>query len=210
MNSATAKHRPPPRIPYFLLASVSAVAMLPWFGIDLVHHLRARSYVAMAEASEAKPEAPKAEAKVPQAPPAFEHEEQPADARVLAEVARRNAELDRREKELQAREARVEATEKLARQQVTELTQIRDQVEKLVGHESTAAGGDMDLLVGLFTNMKPAQAAVVIGKLDPPKAALILEHIDTRMAGPILAAMDPSSALGITEEIEQRRATFQH
>lgn len=210
MSSAVTKLRAPPRVPYFLLAAVGATAMVPWFGLDLIHHLHARSYVASAEASEVKPEAPKVEARPPQAPPAFEHEEQPADARVLAEVARRNAELDRREKDLQAREVRVEATEKLARQQVAELTQLRAQVEKLVGHESKAAGNDMDLLVGLFTNMKPAQAAVVIGKLDPPKAALILEHIDTHMAGPILAAMDPSSALGITQEIEQRRTAFQH
>ncbi|HEX2941830.1 MAG TPA: hypothetical protein VHO91_12345 [Rhodopila sp.] len=132
-----------------------------------------------------------------------------ADSRLLAEVARRKAELDRREQALQTREAQLAAADKLARQQITELTQLRQNVEGLIKHESLAADDDMNLLVGLFSNMKPAQAAAVIGKLDPPKAAMILQRLETRMAGPILAAMDPSAALAITEEVEQRRASFQ-
>lgn len=131
------------------------------------------------------------------------------DSRLLAEVARRKAELDQREQVLQTREAQIAAADKLTRQQIVELTQLRQNVEGLIKHESVAADDDMNLLVGLFSNMKPAQAAAVIGKLDPPKAALILQRLETRMAGPILAAMDPSAALAITEEVEQRRAAFQ-
>ncbi len=137
-------------------------------------------------------------------------DDRPVDGHLLAEVARRKAELDRREHGLQMRETQVSAAEKLAREQIAELTKLRQTVEGLVRHESTAADEDMSLLVGLFSNMKPPQAAAVIGKLDPPKAALILQRLETRMAGPILAAMETPAALAITEEVEQRRASFQH
>jgi flagellar motility protein MotE (MotC chaperone) len=137
-------------------------------------------------------------------------DDRPVDGHLLAEVARRKAELDRREHGLQMRETQVDAAEKLAREQIAELTKLRQTVEGLVRHESTAADEDMNLLVGLFSNMKPPQAAAVIGKLDPPKAALILQRLETRMAGPILAAMETPAALAITEEVEQRRASFQH
>lgn len=135
-------------------------------------------------------------------------EDRPADGRLLAEVARRQAALDRREHELETRGVQVEAATQLAREQIAELTRMRTEIERLVVRETTAAGADLDLLVGLYANMKPPQAAAVLGKLDPPKASAILQKLDTRAAGPILAAMDPAAALAITEEIAQRHAAF--
>ncbi len=87
---------------------------------------------------------------------------------------------------------------------------MREQIERLVKVQSAAADADMDELVGLYENMKPVQAAAVLGKLDAPKAAAILQRLDNRNAGPILAAMDPSEALAITEEVSQRRASFRN
>ncbi|CAH2605536.1 conserved protein of unknown function (plasmid) [Rhodovastum atsumiense] len=135
-------------------------------------------------------------------------EDRPADGRLLAEVARRQAELDRREQELETRATQIEAASQLARQQIAELARMRAEIEKLVVHETAAANGDLDSLVGLYANMKPPQAAAVLAKLDPSKAAAILQKLDTRAAGPILAAMDPAAALAITEEVAQRRAAF--
>jgi flagellar motility protein MotE (MotC chaperone) len=137
-------------------------------------------------------------------------DDRPEDGRLLAEVARRQAELDRRAHELETRAAQVAAAEKLAREQIAELTRMRQQIEQLVTAQSAAADADIDALVGLYQNMKPVQAAAVLGKLEPPKAATILQRLDNRTAGPILAAMDPNAALAITEEIVQRRAAFRH
>ena len=142
----------------------------------------------------------------PRPPPVSE--ERPADARLLAEVARRQAQLDAREQELRTRASQAAAAEELAKRELAELARLRTGLEAMVAHETSAADADIDLLVGLYQNMRPPQAAAVLAKLEPARAALILEKIDTRSAGPILAAMDPTAALAVTEEIEQRRAGF--
>jgi flagellar motility protein MotE (MotC chaperone) len=221
------------RFPFLLIAAAGLVGVLPWFGADLVHRWQAA--VPSASPPPAAPPAPPAPPPAPAAGastvvlpsgmiaqpvsvatlastghPSPIGDDRGVDGRILAEVARHKAELDQREKDLQGREAQLAAAEKLARQQIGELTQLRQNIEALIRHESVASDEDMNLLVGLFSNMKPAQAAAVIGKLDPPKAALILQRLETRLAGPIVAAMDPAAALAITEEVEQRRAAFQH
>jgi flagellar motility protein MotE (MotC chaperone) len=213
-------------LPLLPMAAAGLVGLLPWFSADIVQRWHAQWPLAVQFATQAL--AQPAEKSTPVVLPSGAiaqpvsvatlagteraspiGDDRPVDGRLLAEVARRNAELDRREHELQTRETQLAAAEQLARGQIAELSQLRQTVEGLVKHETTAADEDMSLLVGLFSNMKPPQAAAVIGKLDPPKAAMILQRLDTRMAGPILASMETSSALAITEEVEQRRASFQ-
>lgn len=130
------------------------------------------------------------------------------DADLVAEVAHRTAELDRRERALSLREAQLAAASQLVSRQMADLERLRRTVETLVVRESKASISDMNLLVGLYSNMKPVQAAAVLGKLDPPKAAEILQSLSTHLAGPILAAMDPGAAVKVTEELEERHAAF--
>jgi flagellar motility protein MotE (MotC chaperone) len=130
------------------------------------------------------------------------------DSRLLTEIARRAAALDQRDTELQTRAAQVAAAERLARQQIAELTQLRQQIEKLVAHEADASEGDINLLVGLYSNMKPTQAAAVLGRLDATQAAEILQRLDVHSAGPVLAAMDPAAALAVTQVLATRRMAF--
>lgn len=135
-------------------------------------------------------------------------EERPGEGRLLAEVTRRQAEIDRRERALEGREVRLQAAETLARQQIAELTRLRQEVERLVVRESTASEADIDALVALYVNMRPQQAAKVLERLEPPRAAVILLKIPDRQAGPILAQMDPPAALAVTQEIAGRREAF--
>jgi flagellar motility protein MotE (MotC chaperone) len=137
-------------------------------------------------------------------------DERPADGRLLLEVARRQAEMDRRERGLEAREAQLQAAETLARNHIAELTRLREEMERLVSKESTAADGDLDALVSLYINMRPQQAAKVLERLEPPRAAAILLKIPDRMAGPILAQMEPPAALAVTQEIAGRREAFRN
>ncbi len=141
-------------------------------------------------------------------PPTAPAAETEADPRLLAELARREAVLERRERALATRTVQVEAAEKLARQEIAELTRLRVQLEGVLNREKKGADADLAVLVGLYRNMKPQQAAAVLAKLDPPSAAAILEKLDTREAGPIVAAMDPNAALAVTQALEKRRAVF--
>jgi flagellar motility protein MotE (MotC chaperone) len=186
-------------------AAAALVALLPLRAVELSHGWRA-----LASETPAPPNAAwhPAAAAAPAPACAPQAAEQSADAGLMAEVARRNAELDRREHAVSLREAQVAAAAQLAERQLGELRRMRQTVEALVVHESTASTADIKLLVGLYSNMKPAQAASVLGRLDPPKAAEILQHLETEVAGPILAAMDPDAAVKVTEDLQQRGSAF--
>ncbi len=131
---------------------------------------------------------------------------QPADGKLLEELSRRSAALDKREHDLQTWATQIAAAERLARAQLAELGQMRAELEKVVAQESAASDEDIAVLVGLYSNMKPSQAAALLGRLDAPKAAAILEKLDIHSAGPALAAMDPTMAVAITEELSKRHA----
>lgn len=135
-------------------------------------------------------------------------EDRPGEGRLLLEVGRRQAEVERRERALDLREARLQAAEGLARNQIAELTRLREDVERLVVREGSAAEADLDALVALYINMRPQQAAKVLDKLEPPRAATILLKMPERQAGPIMANMEPLSALAVTQEIAGRRDPF--
>ncbi len=135
-------------------------------------------------------------------------EENETAARLLAEVARRQAEAERRERMIEVRETRATAAETLARVQLATLSKLRDEMERLVVREATAADADIDSLVALYVNMRPQQAAKVLERLEAPRAATILLKIPERQAGPIMAQMDPQAALLVTQEIAGRREAF--
>ena len=135
-------------------------------------------------------------------------EDRPGEGRLLLEIGRRQTEVERRERALDLREARVQAAEGMARSQIGELTRLREEVERLVVREGSAAEADLDALVALYVNMRPQQAAKVLDKLEAPRAATILLKIPERQAGPILANMEQLSALAVTQEIAGRRDVF--
>ncbi len=130
------------------------------------------------------------------------------DGKLLEELTRRSAELDRREHDLETWAAQVAVAERTARTELAELARLRSQIEKVVAEETAASDADLGVLVGLYSNMKPTQAAAVLAKLSASKAAAILEKLDIHSAGPTLAAMDPDIAMAITEELTHRHAAF--
>jgi flagellar motility protein MotE (MotC chaperone) len=189
------------------LATAGLALLLPWRAADLFQQWHGLSPIAHAAAAQPAPQ-PAPQPPDPPARAAPSESTPVVDGRLLQEVSRRQAELDRRERDLQTRAAQVAAAEQLARRQIGELERLRHEVEALAAHEFSAADADLTLLVGLYSNMKPAQAAAVLGKMDAVKSAAILQHLDTRSAGPILAGMDPQAALAVTEELAQRHAGF--
>ena len=190
------------------LATAGLALLLPWRAADLLQQWHGLSPIAHAVAQPAPAPAPVQPPSDPPARAAASENTPIIDGRLLQEVSRRQAELDRREHDLQTRAAQVAAAEQLARREIGELERLRHEVEALAAHEFSAADADLTLLVGLYSNMKPAQAAAVLGKMDAAKSAAILQRLDTRSAGPILAGMDPQAALAVTEELAQRRAGF--
>jgi flagellar motility protein MotE (MotC chaperone) len=131
-----------------------------------------------------------------------------SDGTLVEELNRRTAELDRREHDLTTWAAQIAAAERLARAQIAQLSEMRSDVEKLAEQQTTASDEDLSVLVGLYSNMKPGQVAALLGRLEAPQAAAILEKLDIHSAGPALAAMEPTQAVAITEELTRRHAPF--
>lgn len=209
------------RLPILPVVATGLAIVLPWRALELAQQWRAlaaeppRQSIASASVAPAQTAHPAGDsAAVPAAVPpdcrplASSSGDQVDDAALMTEVARRNAELDSREHALRMREVQLAAASKLAAAQMAELERLRQSVQGLIVRESTASEQDITLLVGLYSNMKPAQAATVLSKLDASKAAEILQHLETRQAGPILAAMDSAAAVKVTEELEQRHSAF--
>jgi flagellar motility protein MotE (MotC chaperone) len=195
------------------LVAACLLALLPMHAAGLFQRLQAMAQSAPAVGSSSSGVTPiqivpsaAAQAAAPGMAPA--NQLQP-DGKLLEELNRRSAELDKREHDLQTWAAQVAVAEKMARAQLAELGRVRTELEKVVAHETAASDADLAELVGLYSNMKPTQAAAVLGRLSAAKAAAILEKLDIHSAGPALAAMDPQIAVAITEELAHRHASSQ-
>ena len=194
------------------VVAVGLLALAPWQAAGLFARWQALAQPAPQQVAslpspattEQTASAPVTQAVIPASGPALAL--QPADGKLLEELNRRSAALDKREHDLQTWATQIAAAERLARAQLAELGQMRAELEKVVAQESAASDEDIAVLVGLYSNMKPAQAAALLGRLDAPKAAAILEKLDIHSAGPALAAMDPTMAVAITEELSKRHA----
>lgn len=194
------------------VVAVGLLALAPWQAAGLFARWQALAQPAPQQvaslpnptATEQPASAPVNKAVMPASGPALAL--QPADGKLLEELNRRSAALDKREHDLQTWATQIAAAERLARAQLAELGQMRAALEKVVAQETAASDEDIAVLVGLYSNMKPAQAAALLGRLDAPKAAAILEKLDIHSAGPALAAMDPTMAVAITEELSKRHA----
>jgi flagellar motility protein MotE (MotC chaperone) len=187
------------------VVAVGLLALAPWQAAGLFARWQALAQTApqkVASLPSTTIQQPMAQAAVPPASQALAL--QPTDGKLLEELNRRSATLDKREHDLQTWATQIAAAERLARAQMAELGQMRAELEKVVAQESAASDEDIAILVGLYSNMKPTQAAALLGRLDAPKAAAILEKLDIHSAGPALAAMDPTMAVAITEELAKR------
>jgi flagellar motility protein MotE (MotC chaperone) len=187
------------------VVAVGLLALAPWQAAGLFARWQALAQTApqkVASLPSTTIPQPMAQAAVPPASQALAL--QPTDGKLLEELNRRSATLDKREHDLQTWATQIAAAERLARAQMAELGQMRAELEKVVAQESAASDEDIAILVGLYSNMKPTQAAALLGRLDAPKAAAILEKLDIHSAGPALAAMDPTMAVAITEELAKR------
>jgi flagellar motility protein MotE (MotC chaperone) len=194
------------------LVAAGLLALLPLHAAGLFQRLQAMAESAPAAGSNSSGATPvqmvPAAAQTATPGLTLANQRQP-DGKLLEELNRRSAELDKREHDLQTWAAQVAVAEKMARAQLAELGRVRGELEKVVAHETAASDADLAELVGLYSNMKPAQAAAVLGRLSAAKAAAILEKLDIHSAGPALAAMDPQIAVSITEELTHRHASSQ-
>jgi flagellar motility protein MotE (MotC chaperone) len=125
---------------------------------------------------------------------------------VLSSLSKRRDELNLREKTLGEREALLKATEQEVATKIAQLSQLKADMEKLVGQQKAAEDGRIASLVKIYENMKPGDAARIFDQLDMPILLDVIGRMNERKVSPVLAGMNPEKAKNVTQRLaEQRR-----
>lgn len=127
-------------------------------------------------------------------------------AELLQRLSERRDEIDRRVREVEQREALLAAAEQRIDQKVTELSQLRSDIEKLLNQVDKRQEAQLDSLVKIYETMKPKEAARIFEEMDMPVLLSVLERMKESKSAPVLAAMDPVTAKDVTAELVARRA----
>ncbi|WP_255471252.1 MotE family protein [Paracoccus sp. M683] len=106
-------------------------------------------------------------------------------------------EMDNRERELQAAEATL-------RSRLTELKAMKASVRSGEVNRRSTVQNDIDRLVAVYGQMKPAEAAAVLTNLPADFAAEILMRVEPEAGARIIAAVEPNQAAVLTTHMGAR------
>ncbi|MCE8008975.1 hypothetical protein [Aestuariivita sp.] len=124
--------------------------------------------------------------------------------RVLQSLHEERALLDAQKKALADRESEVAlAREKLDIEKAA-LTELQASIQELLGKIEAQQTEDLDRLIALYQNMKPAEAAMIMNDLDIEVMIMVLGKMSPRVAAPILARMSPVRARAVSKIILER------
>ncbi len=116
----------------------------------------------------------------------------------------RRAELDARENELALREELLAATEKQVGEKIGELKQLQGKLDTMLAARDDAQKAQLNALVKMYENMKPADAAKIFDKLDRRILTDVASGMKPVKVGAVLAAMDTAKAQELTALLASR------
>ncbi len=124
-----------------------------------------------------------------------------SEQNVLRALSQRRKELDMRERDIQMQGRLLEASERRVQARIAELKEIEGRIETLFGVQEEAQEEQLMSLVTMYSNMKPKDAARILGQLDMDVLIQVVRRMSERKMSPILAAMDPIAAQELTVEL---------
>jgi flagellar motility protein MotE (MotC chaperone) len=117
---------------------------------------------------------------------------------LLDRLSERRAELDKRSTDLDMREALVAAAEQRLTERSTELQGLEAKITALVDEKQAAEDAQFKAVVGMYSQMKPKDAAKIFDNIDMNVLLRIARAMNPRNMAPILAAMNAGKAQGLT------------
>lgn len=84
------------------------------------------------------------------------------------------------------------------------LEELKSSIEGLLSVVEAQQTEDLDRLISLYNNMKPAEAATIMNDLDIEVMIMVLGSMSPRTAAPILAKMSPVRARAVSKIILER------
>jgi flagellar motility protein MotE (MotC chaperone) len=117
---------------------------------------------------------------------------------MFEDLTKRRETLEKREKELATREALLRAAEQEMDRKFQEMQSMRTEIENLLKTQSEEEKARIMSLVKIYEGMKPKEAARIFDTLDLDVLVNVVSSMSERKLSPILAAMSPERAKGVT------------
>lgn len=123
---------------------------------------------------------------------------------VLQSLHKERSLLAEQRRDLADREAEVALARAKLDIEKTALVELKASIEDLLAKVEAQQTDDLERLISLYQNMKPAEAAGIMNDLDIEVMIMILGTMQPRVAAPILARMSPVRARAVSKIILER------
>jgi flagellar motility protein MotE (MotC chaperone) len=118
----------------------------------------------------------------------------------LEKLNERKKQLDAREEELNRLEAEIQAQKVEVEKRMTEVQAMRADISAILDDKVKADEQKVEVLVQVYSNMKPQQAALVFGTMDEDLAIEILGRMKKKSAADIMNLIKPDKAQVLSEK----------
>lgn len=122
------------------------------------------------------------------------------NASVYEALRNKRLELEKKERRLARLEEDLQKQKIEIEKQLKELTEIRRNISSKLDKRVTADQESVNKLVGVYSNMKPQNAAVIISQLDEELAVKVLGKMKKQNAAAILNYVEPKKAQTLSEK----------
>ncbi len=112
--------------------------------------------------------------------------------------------LEDQKNDLADREAEVALAREKLEIETAALNELKQSIEGLLGKIEAQQTEDLERLIALYQNMKPAEAAGIMNDLDIEVMIMVLGTMQPRVAAPIMAKMSPVRARAVSKIILER------
>lgn len=128
----------------------------------------------------------------------------PEAVALATELRDRALRIERYMEALDTRKAEIAEAEAALRARATELREQKSGIQTRRDGVSQAVRADIDRLIAVYDQMKPAEAAAVLINLPPDFAAEILMRVQPETGARIIASVEPRQAALLTAQMGAR------
>lgn len=128
-----------------------------------------------------------------------------ADVQVLESLFNYREKLKEKANEVVKKEDQLKIVESRIQQQLIELKRIKVEISALLEQHDEQEEKKLLLLVKIYENMKPDQAAQIFNSLPDERVLILLQRMKEIKSSAILASMNPSQASYLTDLILKQK-----
>jgi flagellar motility protein MotE (MotC chaperone) len=121
--------------------------------------------------------------------------------RLIERIETKTKELKKREEAVKLKEQQLKDLEKKVKKDLKKIEDAINQGQVLLGISDDLNQENLELLVNIYSSMRPEDAAPLIGALDERIGIPIISRMKSKIAAQILSQMDPKAVKVISEKL---------